>query len=356
MRRNIIYVLVLLFSLSSLAAFAAAGAGASKAFNPDISANFLGLVLRDTRGSNLRTDARHNGISFQEGELQFTADVDPYFRASALFSVAQKDNSTDFGIDPEEVYAESIALPVVTVRIGKFKAALGKNNQLHTHAYPFIDQPLINQDLLGTEGLNEAGVSAAALVPAPWFVELTLQGLGTNNAKIFNSQQSGDYAGVASLKNLWDLSDSATFEFTVFGTEGPNAGGGQSYVYGSDAIMKWRPAEGGKYKALIWQTEYLRGNLLRQATPQLSGIASWLQYQFAERWWVQARAEYEGLQPKSMELGSKRKQSLLLGFFPSEFSGFRVQYDHLLADGQKDGHDIALQWNFSIGAHPAHAY
>ena len=355
MRSNMICGLVLLSALSGHECLAAGGVGGSKAFNPDISVNFLGLVLRDTRGSNLRTDARHNGISFQEGEMQFIADVDPYFRASALFSVAQKDNSTDFGIDPEEVYAESISLPVVTVRGGKFKAALGKHNQQHTHAFPFIDAPLINQDLLGTEGLNEAGVSAAALIPAPWFLELTLQALGTTNTKIFNSPGSGDYAGVASLKNLWDLSDSTTFEVSTYGTEGPNSGGGQSYVFGSDIILKWRPAEGGKYKAVIWQTEYLNGNLQSTANPRLSGIASWVQYQFAERWWVQARAEYEGLPPKATGLTAKRKQSALLGFFPSEFSGFRVQYDHLLAD-QGDGHAVELQWNFSIGAHPAHAY
>src|SRR4051812_21862132 len=49
-----------------------------KAFNPDISANFLGLILRDTGSSNNPGVVPHNGLSLQEAELQFTSDVDPY--------------------------------------------------------------------------------------------------------------------------------------------------------------------------------------------------------------------------------------------------------------------------------------
>ncbi len=97
---------------------------------------------------------------------------------------------------------------------------------------------------------------------------------------------------------------------------------------------------------------------MRRATEidQVSGVASWLQYQFAERWWVQGRIDYVGLQRTPL-LPLERKQSLLLAFLPSEFSAFRVQYDRIPEGPRgKTDHTIALQFNVSIGAHPAHMY
>lgn len=89
----------------------------------------------------------------------------------------------------------------------------------------------------------------------------------------------------------------------------------------------------------------------------LGGVATWVQFQFAQRWWAQLRGEWTGV-PVGLDSGpNERKQSVLLGFFPSEFSGFRAQYDHLGATGLgQDDHRFTVQWNISIGAHPAHSY
>src|SRR4051812_43707280 len=56
-------------------------ASKGKAFNPDVSANFLGLLqegLHDSSGilAEDRTKASRNGLSLQEAEVQFTSDVD----------------------------------------------------------------------------------------------------------------------------------------------------------------------------------------------------------------------------------------------------------------------------------------
>ncbi len=359
-----------------LAAFAAgfvflpvAYGAQSKAFNPDISTNFLGLLQRGTGISNNRSDAQHNGLSLQEAELQFMSDVDPYFRASALLSVAQESGSTDYGIDPEEVFLETISLPSVTVRAGKFKLAVDRHNQLHTHAFPFIDAPLINQTLLGDEGLNEAAVSVAALLPTPWFSEITVQGFDPGNGNLFNqpdvanTASSSSIGGLVFLKNLWDINDDLTAELGLSATTGKNSFDKHSSLFGGDLTFKWRPSSGGKYKALTWSTEYLLGDRegltdanTGSALTKLGGMATWLQYQFAERWWIQGRYEYVGI-PTPTALPQQHKESALLGFFPSEFSGFRLQYDHIV-DRQraKPNQTIALQYNISIGAHPAHAY
>ncbi|MBU6376098.1 MAG: hypothetical protein KGQ59_08890, partial [Bdellovibrionales bacterium] len=232
-------------------------------------------------------------------------------------------------------------------------AAMGRHNALHTHAFPFIDAPLVNQQLLGEEGLNDIGASASALLPTSWFLELTVQALSARSEPLYGSADPNALVGVAQLKNLWDLSESTTLELGLFGTSGKNASEKSSHVLGSDLTIKWRPTTGGKFRSWAWTTEYLNG--IPTSGERIGGLASWVQYQFAERWWIQGRFEHLGI-PRDSSLASTQKQSLLLGFFPSEFSGYRLQYDRESEPGEHAHHAVTLQWNISIGAHPAHAY
>jgi hypothetical protein len=330
-------------------------ASRGKAFNPDISMNFLGLYRRSNLGDDAGA-AEPNGLLFQEAELAFASDVDPYFRANGIFSFSRE--GEEFGVEPEELYFETLALPVVTLKAGKFYAAFGRHNQTHTHAFPFIDAPLIHQRVLGPEGLNDVGVSASALLPfLPWFGELTVQAFQGENENLFHSPSPNDAAGVARLKNLWDLSDDLTLEAGLNATGGANAYGTDTTAWLGDLTFRWRPSEGGKYHSLIFSTEYLDAD--RRGNPdgeRLAGLASWVQYQFAERWWAQARGEWVGT-ARSEGIPAERRQSALIAFAPSEFSLLRAQYDRHTGDALgRTEHRVTLQYNISIGAHPAHAY
>lgn len=349
---KIIFVSLICF-LTSLSQAAPATRGA---MNPDISANFLGLYQNSTGLSDDRTVVPHNGFTLQEAELQFTADVDPYLRAVALLAFKQENGSVEYGVDPEEVYLETISVPGVTLKAGKFKMAVGRHNLLHTHAFPFIDAPLIQQRLLGDEGLNDNGISAAALIPAKWYSEMTLQGFSLSNTDMFGSPRSGDIGGLIHLKNLWDLSADSTLEFGATGASGKNELDNVASLWGVDLTYKWRPSDGGKYSSYSWSTEFLSGNRRGRVGENLGGIATWFQFQFDQRWWFQARYEYLGL-PHADTTPYQIKETILLGFFPSEFSGIRLQVDNVTTQGiSKDEQKIALQYNVSIGAHPAHAY
>lgn len=338
-------------------------------FNPDIGINALFLYQNSNRGEASATEER-NGFSVQEAELQFSADVDPYWRFASTFSLHQEfDAGTgerEYVFEPEEIFAESLSLPAITARVGKFKAAFGKHNLLHTHAFPFIDAPLSNQALLGDEGLNDVGVSVAALMPLPWFSEVTAQGLSGQGEGVgyFAAPTSNSVVGLAKFKNLWDLSSDLTFEFGLSGATGKNSDSRATDIYGADTTFKWRP-DGSKTKALIWTVEGIKRDLDRAGYNEKGrGLATWLQYQFGPRWWVQARAEYLDLKDQDPALIASgdalpdfaRKQSALIGFIPSEFSALRLQYDHLNDGAEKDEDRVLLQFNYSIGAHPAHAY
>ncbi len=60
--------------------------------------------------------------------------------------------------------------------------------------------------------------------------------------------------------------------------------------------------------------------------------------------------------PGSGGFSPENKQSVLLGFFPSEFSGLRMQVDRLEQTDGPTGYALAFQYNITIGAHPAHSY
>ncbi len=350
-----------------------APAGSVQTMNPDISLNFLTLYKSAKREGAKKTE-EGGGFALQEAEIQFNSNVDAYFKAVATFGIHPEEHEEEahaseigteevevapeeqhYGIDPEEIYLETISLPNVTLKLGRFHADLGRHNKLHAHAYPFVDAPIINQRLLGDEGLIENGLSASVLVPLPWFMEVTAQALQGDSPALFSSQSSTDIASVYRVRNLWDLSDAWTIDLGVSGAQGSNAWNGKTKVHGADLSLKWRPVVGGKYQSLSLAYEYLAGEIEnRPEEEKLSGYASWLQYQASQRVWLQVRTE----EAKSQDEGAKKhkKLSALIGFNPTEFSGIRMQYDQLHDNEEKPLNTFLVQGNITIGAHPAHTY
>jgi hypothetical protein len=366
--------ILLLFVSAFLPALAFAG----DLKTPNMSANTLFLY----RNSNfhkedtdvLNPDQNRNGFNVQEAELQFYSDVDPYTHLNLLLSVHPEYESTGTAIEekwilePEEGYVESNAVSDVTLKLGKFKAALGKHNTLHAHAYPFVEAPLANVNLLGEEGLNDVGASAAALLPAPWFSEMTFQYLrGEGENAEFNSPTPGDGVGLVHWKNLLDMNEALTLEIGASYATGANSLGGTTNITGADLTFKWRPTEGGKYRSLVWGTEYLgrtqsRSGMTDETT---GGIASWIQYQFAERWAGLYR--YDTLKVENtfdavnLPDETSQRSSVGLSYMPSEFSSYKLEFDQRTggvpsSTGETTENSVFLQANFTIGAHPAHSY
>lgn len=349
--------------------------------NPDIGANALMLYRKSNRGNYISSSER-NGPSLQEVELSFSSDVDPYWRLRTNFSAHQADPATgtregEWEFEPEEAFAETIAIPSVTLKFGKFKAALGKHNILHTHAYPFIDAPLFQPAFLGDEGLNDYGASAAYLVPVPWFMELTAQFVSGRpesdkaGLQYFNNNSANAGVYVARLVNLVDLNDATTAEIGLSGALGSNefdtnSDGyyelGQTEFMGADMTFKWRPTvDEGKKQSLAWATEYLRRRVYRPASSNIGeGFATWLQWQADRNWWLQARWDYLEMSDSdaSPVTGApfQRRYTAAVGYSFSEFSAVRMQYSHGVDDQVEPERKFLVQLNYTIGVHPAHVY
>jgi len=351
-------------SAPQIAAQPTAAKGVSSAFNPAISVNglFLGGYASSPRTTSRLTGLDfHNGFNLQEAEFQFTADVDPYWKANFILSV---DRNGETGV--EEGYVTSEELPYdllpqnTSLKLGKFYATFGKHNLLHTHAFPFIDQPLINRAVFGNEGLKEPGLGVNYLLPAPWFSELTFQGLAGENDGLFHftsdAKRRGAYLG--HWKNFFDLSDETTVELGNSYIAGRNSDSGHrlSQAAGLDLTLKWRPLQMATERGLIWQSEYLyfSRDREREALTRGGGLYSSLQYQFARRWWIQGRYDLLGI--PNFDEGRKNRWSTLLAFVPSEFSAIRLQHSYTSQERGSPVNQLLLQFNYTIGSHPAHQY
>ncbi|MEQ1875677.1 MAG: hypothetical protein ABL958_03465 [Bdellovibrionia bacterium] len=326
------------------------------AFNPDIGLNALFLYRSSTRGNDPASNPK-NGFGVEEGELQFASDVDPYFRAVGLLAFAE-DPINGWEIEPEELYGETLGLSLLTLKFGKFKALVNKHNILHAHAYPFTDAPLVNTELLGDEGVNEAGISISALLPTSWFLELTLQAMSGENTLLFAHPEPNKNASVAYLDNLFDLTEDLTLQLGGSYTMGQNAALGWSRVVGGDLTVKWKPVGNDSIRTLKWANHYLSGDQDADPLPSVrkQGITSFLQWQGGQRWWLQARTEYYTKYDGGDLMEVKRKNSALYAFTPSEFSAVRFQLDQLEDGLEPIERRFLVQLNLSIGAHPAHQY
>lgn len=367
-------IVFLLFNIFTLSAFAEAGSITT----PNMSANALFLYqnsnFHQENKDPSNVDKQPNGFKIQEAELQFYSDVDPYTRLSLLLSVHssyESDGTTieeKWELEPEEAFAESNVVPTVTLKFGKFKGFMGKHNMLHTHAYPFIQVPLANELLLGDEGLNDVGASAAALLPTSWYNEITLQFLrGEGENSEFNSPTPSDGLGLIHWKNLWDLSDSLTMEAGASYAKGGNSFRKDTTLSGADLTFKWRPENGGRYTSLLWATEYLARTQEQEsaANENGAGFATWLQYQFAERWAALYRFDNlkmtDSYDPVNLPNDTWERHSIAFTYMPSEFSSFKLEYDQrhggpLNAKGEETEKSVFLQANFTIGSHPSHSY
>jgi hypothetical protein len=215
-----------------------------------------------------------------------------------------------------------------------------------------IDAPLASQALVGDEGYNDVGASASLLLPLPFFVELTAQAFNPSDSSLFNSPTPEDWVGLGTLRTLWDLSDETTFELLGSYMAGRNLTDDVTWLGNGSATLKWRKDES---RALILAGELVHREVAAtNALDAQGGISGWLQWQCSRRWWLQGRAELLGLDQPVLPI--TRKYSALIALAPSEFSGWRLQYDWIETQVNDPEHRLTLQLNVTMGVHPAHSY
>ncbi len=346
MTKRLILIAILIPALSS----------AADKLNPDLSINALGLFRNSNFGNTTDPDAPKNGFHLQEAEIRATSNIDAYFRGEAIFSV-EKENDGTYVFNPEEIFIETLTIPGATLRAGLYEVDIDRHNHLHAHSFPFIDSPISNQIILGEEGLVGTGLAAAILIPASWYFEIIPQVYTTDNETLFNSTTQDDVGNMLFVKNLWDLSESSTLEIDLGYGTGRNNTDGLTQVGSAALVAKWRPVEKTIYRSFSWTAQFLTSDRENNAQQITRGYSTWFQWQFDRRWWFQGRTEAVGYPHfTGDESVITHKNSWLFAFVPTEQSAIRLQYDNVRAPTKETEHIYSLQFNVSMGAHPAHNY
>jgi hypothetical protein len=308
------------------------------------------------------------GLKFDSAEISLIAVVDPYW--TLVSNIVFNGDGT---VDPEEVWARSTNIPAIQLKLGKIRGTFGKHGLLHTHAFPFIQSPIVMPNTIGEEGFKDAGVEAAWLTPLPWYAELTggvYQAIpaDADHPLDFGSKSHGNVPYLFHFKNQLDLNDATTAEIGLSTLQGDGSDGRQHGAYGADLTFRNVPLKHSNSRGWILQGEYLQkgsgagGDYVREQ----DGWYASAQYRLSQLWWVGVRGEQSrdsftdfmvdaADKPVS---GTVNRASANIAWAPSEFSFVRLEYSHSKADAGVHPTDdrILLQLSYTIGYHPAHAY
>ena len=345
--------------------------GAFQSANPDI-ALILDVAASVFSAEPMQLgahDPNRTGFTLQQLEMSLGASVDPYFRFDANIVFAQ------FGVEVEEAYASSLALPWnLQLRAGQFLTRMGRINQSHPHSWHFTDQPLVNGKFLGGEGSRGLGAEVSWLTPLPWYAQVSASATDAAGACCARSFFGANDLGVSNVDDLlytvrleqfFPIDEDLSVYWGLTTQLGPNGSGNgnRTDIYATDLYVRYRPAASVVRASLSLQMEGMfRSRELPGLEPlQDVGFYAQLVYIFALRWETGARHEYvSGVagDPLDPDWNSGRhRTSLQLTFYPSHFSRIRLQGNHD-APTYRPGSiwSAMLALEVLVGAHGAHKF
>jgi hypothetical protein len=334
----------------------AASAASSKVFNPDISVigNAMGVA-----GHN--PVAPSPALELHEAEVSFQAVVDPYARADFFVSIGPD------GASLEEGYITFPTVPGgLLLKVGQMRTAFGKTNGQHPHTLPWPDRPLVMRNLVGgEEGIADAGVSVARLIPNPWvFLEVTGQVDRGDASDVLHASQAGDLSYLGRLRAYQDISESMNIDVGASFLAGHNDAGVSNgadlgrfttRLFGADATVRYKPLRRSIYRSfvgrteLVWSRRQQFGGVERAFGYYISG-----DYQFARRWYVGARFDRSDRAADASVLDTG--VAAVLTYWPSEFSQIRGMYRRTRFAQSQTANEMLFQVQFAIGAHGAHPF
>ena len=337
------------------------------------------------------------GFSLGESELTFSANIDPYLSGYFVLSV---DSQNDVLVE-ESYIQNSGAIPGVSIKFGRMLSGFGYLNEIHAHAWDFVDAPLVHQAFFGGQ-LLEDGIQARWLAPTPLFVEFGAEtGRGSafpgtdRNKNGFNSgmvfAHLGDDVGISNSYRVGAsyrvtrAEDRTYDDVDAAGVPVVNAFTGNSKMWGLDFVWKWAPNGNTIDRNFKFQAEYMhrtedgtlafdttRANLDGGYRSSQSGWYAQGAYQFMPRWRVGLRfdelhsgntnfalvnsgvlnaTDFPGLAEHD-----PRRTTAMIDFSPSEFSRFRLQFARDEARFSQPDNEIFLQYIMSLGTHGAHKF
>lgn len=338
--------------------------------NPDIALTLdvSAAWFSDTPMQAGSHDPMRTGFTFNQLEVAFSANVDPYFlfRANLVFS--------QFGVELEEAYAQTTSLPGrLQLRAGQFLNRFGRLNPTHLHAWKFLDQPIMNGKFLGGEGNRGVGAEVSWLAPTPFYLEFVgsvMHPEGDCCARSFDGGEHGeitkfgDFLYLLSAKTLVPFNPSWSLSWGVSGLLGPNMTGhnNRTEIYGSDLYLRFKPVSSTRYTAFSIEAEFMHRR--RQVADDIlidNGLYAQAVWNINRRWETGLRYEMvSGIEGDYLDpewIDDRHRLSVQGTLYPSHFSRIRLQANYDNPTWRNDPiWAVILGLEFNVGAHGAHAF
>tara|TARA_A100001037_G_scaffold116421_1_gene105934 strand:- start:955 stop:2286 length:1332 start_codon:yes stop_codon:yes gene_type:complete len=345
-------------------------AGFSRRTAPEIAG--FGIGEEGERGSE--------GLSIDETELNFSANIDDKFYGSTTAAIVREDGEDK--VELEEAYLQTLpgsGLPDgFRIKAGRAFWTIGYLNEQHAHADDFADRPLPYRVYLN-KAYNDDGLEFSYVLPTDQYAEI---GGGVFRGDDFpaGGSVSGMGGWSAYARTGGDIGDNQSWRVGAYTLrsdavsrateEGELTFVGNSYLYAADLRYTLAPTGNAKNQEIILQGEYFRR--LEDGTyntvaydDKTSGWYVQGVYKFAPALRIGARYSRmetadtpAGLAGTAVDAGehSPETYSVMADWTNSEYGRIRFQYNiEDLTDGVKDK-QFYIQYVMSLGAHGAHSY
>jgi hypothetical protein len=352
---------------------AAAAPRTQATFNPDVTvvADFVGNL--STRSSN----KARNRSDIRAVELDLRAPVHP--RADAVlilpfvreledplfFESGMDQEGPENAVEIEEAYLflHNFGISNLTAKLGRFHLRFGRQNLLHAHDWPTVDNNFVNQSFLGGEALSDAGLSLSYVIPpgliGDQYVELIaeiISGEGGESPTLNNDASVQSPA--LNLHALWnrDIRKNWNLELGTSFLAGKhdNQASMSTSLFGLDATLI-RTDPSGRFNNQLFQAEAIYGITDTSETDSQHawGAYALAQQQLNKDWYAGLRVDWtENALDDSQEVWGI---SPYVSWYWSEFLRFRIEYQHRTGDTPSEN-TVFFQATWLFGAHPPHPY
>jgi hypothetical protein len=329
------------------------------------------------------------GLSVGESELNFAANIDDKFYGSLTAAIAREDGEDK--VELEEAYVLTLAglgLPNgLNVKAGRAFWTMGYLNEHHTHADDFADRPLPYRVFLN-KSFNDDGLEVTYVLPTDLYTEIGGGLFRGDDFPFGGASDDGAGAWSAFARVGGDIGDTMSWRIGGYVLAGKADEGrhsnedtvtfiGDSDLYATDLRFTWAPTGNARERELTLQAEYflrdedgahedaVAGTGVVAYDENSSGWYAQAVYKFLAQWRIGGR--YSRLDAPNVPAGLTESAldseghdpsatAVMVDWTNSEFSRWRLQYNHEELSRHQNDDQIILQYIMSLGAHGAHAY
>ena len=329
------------------------------------------------------TGPGEEGLGLGESELVLSANIDDQFYGNFTAALTPENE-----VEVEEAFIETLNLGSgATIKAGRFFSHIGYLNNVHAHAWDFVDQPLVYRAMLGNQ-FGDDGAQLRWVAPTDLLIEIGAEVFRGEAFPAGGAAKSGKgvktgfvhIGGDIGASNAWRVGLSRLQADSIDRASGdeaaPDLFSGESKLSAIDFVWKWAPDGNAKERNVKFQAEYFDRDENGTFDPASSGTPldyqgsqkGWYAqavYQFLPRW--RAGLRHDRLEAKAVDVAlagtvldnqghEPQRTSVMVDFSNSEFSRLRLQVNKDESRLNAKDTQWYLQYVMSLGAHGAHAF